>query len=166
MHFSLQCVVSLAILPSCLPLWQVKEKEHRMRARAQKLEDQRLQQELRLRRMQERAQGGPKIRVSSAASVGMGTQGNLHLSNFSLSLSLCLSFSLLSLSLPPPLLPLFTDGSQVGLQVRASGAEEKAKREQSSEGEGGGGDAVLLLLAISTLTVHPPHTLLLEHVHN
>ena len=31
-----------------------------MRLRAEKLEEQRLQQEIRMRRMQERAQGGPK----------------------------------------------------------------------------------------------------------
>lgn len=67
-----------------------------MRARAQKLEDQRLQQELRLRRMQERAQGGPKIRVSSVAIVGTGTQENLLISNFSLSLPLSPSLSLSS----------------------------------------------------------------------
>ena len=137
MHFSLQCVVSLAILPSCLLLWQVKEKEHRMRARAQKLEDQRLQQELRLRRMQERAQGGPKIRVSSAASVGMGTQGNLYISNLSLSLSLCLSFSLLSLSPLPSSLC-----SQMGRKLvyrseppvlKRKQKESKAQKEKEEE---------------------------------
>lgn len=142
MPFSLRCVVSLATLPSCLlPLRQVKEKERRLRVRAQKLEDQRLQQELRLRRMQERAQGGPKIRVSSAASVGVETQGGC-ISNFSPSLSLSLSFPLplflppFSLSPPPPLLP------QMGRKLvyrseppvlKRKQKESKAQREKEEE---------------------------------
>ena len=47
-----------------IPPSQLKEKERRMRLRAQKMEEQRLYQELKLRRMQERAQGGPAQTVS------------------------------------------------------------------------------------------------------
>ncbi len=44
---------------------QAKEKERRMRRREEKLEDQRLAQEERLRRAQERAQADPKKKVSN-----------------------------------------------------------------------------------------------------
>lgn len=54
----------LVIRYSPLGSSQLKEKERRMRLRAQKMEEQRLYQELKLRRMQERAQGGPAQTVS------------------------------------------------------------------------------------------------------
>ena len=43
---------------------QLKEKQRRMKLRAEKMEEQRLYQELKLRRMQERATGGPAQTVS------------------------------------------------------------------------------------------------------
>ena len=44
---------------------QAKEKERRLRLREEKLEEQRLHQEERLRRALERAQADPKKRVST-----------------------------------------------------------------------------------------------------
>ena len=43
--------------------WQLKEKERRLRVRAEKMEEQRVYQEMRLRRMQERAHAGPSKKV-------------------------------------------------------------------------------------------------------
>lgn len=61
-NFTVQCVhVCYWILMSS----QAKEKERRMRQRENKLEEQRLAQEERLRRAQERAQAGPKKKVSN-----------------------------------------------------------------------------------------------------
>ena len=51
------------LIPSSLP--QLKEKERRLRLRAEKMEEQRLYQELKLRRMQERAQAGPLKTVTT-----------------------------------------------------------------------------------------------------
>ncbi len=47
---------------------QAKEKERRMRQREDKLEEQRLAQEERLKRAQERAQADPKKRVRACMS--------------------------------------------------------------------------------------------------
>ena len=43
--------------------WQAKEKERRLRLREEKIAEQKLQQEERLRRAQERAQAEPKKQV-------------------------------------------------------------------------------------------------------
>ena len=50
-------------------LLQLKDKERRMRLRAEKMAEQRLYQELKLRRMQERATGGPAKTVCLLAAV-------------------------------------------------------------------------------------------------
>lgn len=53
---ALDCVHSFS---SSYTYLQLKEKERRLRLRAEKMEEQRLYQELKLRRMQERAHAGP-----------------------------------------------------------------------------------------------------------
>ena len=54
--------------------WQAKEKERRLRLREEKMAEQKLHQEERLRRAQERAKAEPKKKVSTFVSVSVGLQ--------------------------------------------------------------------------------------------
>lgn len=52
-------IISILLLTTVVRIIQLKEKERRMRQRAEKAEEQRIYQQMKLRRMQERAHAGP-----------------------------------------------------------------------------------------------------------